>query len=127
VDAATWSRSHACVVAGRAVTLLAASQPAEPHFAPSDLHRIRRMSVRRMQFCILPEEGAGTRHGRMGPRWYVVEIDVPQRLRFITASFDAATLEGVLGVVHKNFDGSDTLLLPEHELAFQEPGTDCGA
>lgn len=125
-NANTWSRSHACAVAGRAADLLATSQSAEPHFAPSDVQRIRRVSVRRVQFCILATETVTSVHGRMGPRWYVVEIDVPERERFITVSIDAETLKGEIGVVHKNFDGSDTLMLPETELVFQEPGAACG-
>lgn len=92
--------------------LLAASAPHEPDFAPGDTARIRAVAVRRIQTCEIVLDSSNV-PGKATPVWYLVEIDVPQRPRWITVALDASTLKADDGVltVHKHFDGTDTLVI----------------
>ncbi len=122
-----WSERHACAVAARGVQLLAASTPEEPEFAPSDTARIREVGVWRIQTCEIVLDSPQV-PGRVTPVWYSVEIDVPQRPRFITVLLDASTLKSDDGVqtVHKAFDGTDTLVSGLENESMRAIGSPCG-
>ena len=125
-DARSWTAPHACGVAGHAVARLAASGPAEPHFGPRDTARIRAIAVGRRRLCVVTEDSTGTWTYRWGELHYYVEIDVPARQRLLTLQLDPVTLRGELGVVHKGWDGSDTLVVLADIGTDGEPGTSCG-
>ncbi len=93
------------------MALLAAAAPQEPEFAPGDTARVRAVSVGRFQTCDIVLDSLQV-PGRATPVWYAVEIDVPERGRYITVQFDASTLRDMHGVqtVHKAFDGTETLV-----------------
>lgn len=124
----TWSAPHACAIAARAVQLLAAAAPGEPHLAPGDTARIRAVSVFRIQTCEISLDSPAV-PGRVTPVWYNIAIDVPQRPRWIAMAIDGSTLQadGGVGVVHKHFDGADTLDAVNSESADTlEIGGPCG-
>ncbi len=104
--------------------LLATSPSAEPNYAPSDTAAIRAVSVWRVQYCLL--DIFSNSPGRMEPMLYVAELDVPARRRFITVVLDPITLAGEIGVVHKGFDGSDTLVVPIEPPSTAWAGAPCG-
>ncbi len=114
----TWTRAHACAVAARGVQLLAAAAPHEPELSPGDTARIRAVTVWRIQTCEIMLDSP-TVAGKVTPVWYMINIDVPQRPRFIAVAIDASTLLSDDGVatVHKDFSGSDTLPVVKTESA----------
>jgi hypothetical protein len=127
-DEQIWTRRQACAVAGRALDVLGRAEPIRGFMAPEDTARVATIAVWRFRGCMLQLVNDSVSTGRVEPLLYVVEMDVPDRPRYLGVVLDSRSFTGDAAPdAHSRGWGGPPYLTARTDMVHpREEGSPCG-